>query len=209
MSAKAKREQNRRELRALILDAAREAVVRNGVENLSMRKLAQAIGYSPGTLYLHFKDKDELLHCVVEESFARLLDALQQIQDRDGGIEALRRKLRVYVDFGLRHPHHYHFAFMMRPVDNRRSRRSVPHEAFDELRNAVRECVERKQFREVDVETTSQALWAAIHGITSLLIVRSDFPWVDRDTVIEQVIETALEGLRANPDDAGGTHEQR
>ena len=104
----------------------------------------------------------------------------------------------MYVDFGLSHPHHYHFAFMMRPAVDSSSRRSVPHSAFDELRGAVRDCVERKQFRDVDVETTSQALWAAVHGITSLMIMKPEFPWAGKDEVIDHVIDIAVDGLRAH-----------
>ena len=104
----------------------------------------------------------------------------------------------MYVDFGLRYPHHYHFAFMMRPAVDSSSRRSVPHSAFDELRGAVRDCVKRKQFQDVDVETTSQALWAAVHGITSLMIMKPEFPWTGKDKVIDHVIDIAVEGLRAH-----------
>lgn len=196
MDARARREKYRQEVREVILAAAREALLRAGHQALSMRDLARTIGYSPGTIYLHFQDKQELLYCVVEESFAKLQAALQQIPGRAGGVRLLKKKLRVYVDFGLRYPHHYHFAFMMRPAVDSSSRRFVPHPAFDELRGAVRDCVERKQFRRVDVETTSQALWAVVHGITSLMITKPEFPWAGK--VIDQVIDIAVEGLRAH-----------
>jgi len=162
-----------------------------------MRKLADSIGYSVGTIYLHFKDKQDLLHEVVEESFAQLLLALRQVPEGDPEIEVTRRKLRVYVDFGLSNPGHYRFVFMMPAPTGDRAPGAVPHEAFEVLREAVRECIESGAFRASDVETTSQALWAVIHGITSLLIARPDFPWVDRDTLIDKVIDTALEGLRS------------
>ncbi len=197
MDARARREKYRQEVREVILEAAREALFRVGHEALSMRDLARMIGYSPGTIYLHFQDKQELLYCVVEESFAKLQAALQQIPGRAGGVRLLKKKLRVYVDFGLRYPHHYHFAFMMRPAVDSSSRRFVPHPAFDELRGAVRDCVEQKQFRRVDVETTSQALWAVVHGITSLMIMKPDFPWTNKDRVIDHVIDIAVDGLHA------------
>jgi hypothetical protein len=65
------------------------------------------------------------------------------------------------------------------------------------LRSAVRDCVEQGCFEAVDVDTASQALWAAAHGITALLIIHPHFPWTRRDELIGSVIETAVRGLRA------------
>ncbi len=195
MDAQTRREKYRQEVREVILEAAGKALLKGGPEGFSMRDLAKSIGYSPGTIYLHFRDKQELLYCVAEESFAKLHAAIQQISRRTGGVRLLKKKLRAYVDFGLRYPNHYHIAFMMRSAGDRRSRRSVPHPAFDELRAAVRDCVERKQFRRADVETTSQALWAVVHGITSLMIMKPEFPWTGKDKVIDHVIDIAVDGL--------------
>ncbi|MGC1965172.1 MAG: hypothetical protein WA673_01850, partial [Candidatus Acidiferrales bacterium] len=67
------------------------------------------------------------------------------------------------------------------------------------LRKMVRRCVEEKRFRAVDIETTAQALWTSVHGITSLLIQRPTFPWVSRKKLIGQVINMAVDGLIAEP----------
>ena len=65
MNATLRREQYRAELRTQILDAAREIFARDGYENFSMRKLAQHIEYSPGSIYLHFRNKEELFESLV------------------------------------------------------------------------------------------------------------------------------------------------
>jgi AcrR family transcriptional regulator len=195
MNAIARREKHKTELRAQILDAAREIFVRDGYQNFSMRKLAQRIEYSPGSIYLYFKNKQELFDYLVEESFAELLQALQKIQahpERDA-VELLKKGLRTYVDFGLRCPNHYKFAFLLRTVDAKRPWK--PHPAFDVARQMVRRCVQEKRFRPVDIETTAQALWAATHGVTSLLLQRPTFPWVARDKLIQTVINNAVDSL--------------
>jgi AcrR family transcriptional regulator len=178
MGSKTLRLRHREQLRTVILDAAREEFVREGYENFSMRKLAGRIGYSPGTLYLHFENKADLLHDLIEEGFEQLLQALARVHDSEDPVQSLRNKLRAYIDFGLDHPNHYHFAFLLRR--ERKSETVEPHSAFDVLRRAVRRCVEEGPFDSLDVETTSQTLWATIHGITSLLIVHPNFPWVGR-----------------------------
>lgn len=161
-----------------------------------MRRLAEEIGYSPGSLYLYFKDRNDLLECLVDESFDKLLESLTQAHDRADPVRSLRKKLRAYVDFGLRFPGHYHFAFVMPRPEKPTSGRRFPHPSFDVLRDATRSCIDQGYFGAPDVEATSQVLWATIHGITSLLIALPAFPWVDRERLIDQVIATAIDGLR-------------
>jgi AcrR family transcriptional regulator len=198
MSAISRRNQHREQLRRLILDAARKIFVADGYENFSMRKLAQQIEYSPGNVYLYFKSKEELFRCLVEESFERLLQTLTSLQSgrqRSDPAEELKRGMWAYVQFGLRNPNDYRFAFMLQPPSQ--SRPCKVHPAFDMLRHMVRRCVEEQRFPSADVETTAQALWAAVHGITSLLIQRPAFPWVAKKKVIAQVISSAINSLFA------------
>jgi AcrR family transcriptional regulator len=202
MNSISRRQKHKNELRKAILEAAREIFVAEGYENFSMRKLANRIEYSPGSIYLHFKNKEELFDSLVEESFARLLKTLTDMQnghEEQDPADELKKGLRAYVDFGLRNPSDYRFAFMLRPPVEKRPYKV--HRAFEALRFLVRRCIEEKRFRAVDVETTAQALWAAAHGITSLLIQRPAFPWVARKKVIAQVIDSAVDSLVAAPDE--------
>ena len=209
MSATSRRRKHKEELRRVILDAAREIFVRQGYESFSLRKLAQKIEYSPGNVYLHFKNKEALFECLVEESFARLLKtllALRNGQAWQDPVEELKKGLRAYVEFGLRNPNDYRFAFMLRPPMEKRPYKV--HGAFEALRLIVKRCVEEKRFRAVDVETTSQALWATVHGITSLLIQRPAFPWAPKKELIAQVIDTAVDSLVASSGEAAEAGEQ-
>jgi len=213
MKASLRREKHREELRQIILDAAREIFVRDGYENFSMRKLARRIEYSPGSIYLHFKNREELFESLVEESFARLLKALTVLNNcnpDEDPVAVLRKGFRIYVDFGLRNVNDYRFAFMIGRSAPKRPYRVHP--AFEVLRQMVRRCVTEKRFRAVDVETVSQALWVSAHGVTSLLIQRPRFPWVGKKQLIEQVIDGAVNSLLAPSDpaqhiEAGVRHE--
>jgi AcrR family transcriptional regulator len=193
--------------RASILDGAREAITEQGYQSFSMRKLAARLGFSPGALYLYFDTREQLLNCLVDEAFDKLLDALNHAHDSDDPIGSLHNKLRAYIDFGLRFPQHYQFAFGMRPIGERASPERRPHESFDVLRDSVRTCIEAGSDWP-DVETTSQILWATIHGITSLLIVRSNFPWVEREDLIEGVLNTAIAGLDRSPTGETGKEDE-
>jgi len=190
------RAQHRKTVRTTILGAARKTLIEKGHGSFSMRNLAEEIGCSAGTIYLYFESKEHLLGCVAEEGFDKLLEILDQVHDTDDPIQSLRNKLRAYVDFGLRFPHHYHVAFILRTSGRSVTDEARPHASFDVLRRSVRSCVDQGLFISKDVERVSQILWTAIHGVTSLLIVLPKFPWIEREELIDGVIETALEGVK-------------
>lgn len=186
------RERYRSELRRTILDAARDAFSRGGYESVSMRSLAEALGLSHGALYVYFKDKDEIFEALVRESFDQLAASLRQMRGRGGDpVRFLKRAGRKYVEFGLQNPGAYEFAFILRRPGSTRE----PHVAYEYLRAAVKRCIDEKRFRTRSVEVASQALWAAVHGITSLLILRPSFPWAAKKALIVTVVDSAVDGL--------------
>ena len=69
--------------------------------------------------------------------------------------------------------------------------------AYGNLRAGVEACIKAKKFRETNVEAVTQMIWAGGHGVTSLLISMPDFPWVRKNELIDLMIDTLLEGLRA------------
>ena len=193
--APARREKYKAELRGDILAAAREMFVRDGYEGFTIRKLAKQIGFSPGTIYLYFKDKKEIFDCLVDESFADLLAALPQPNETkpEDPVKLLRRSLRTYVRFGLDHSNHYRFSFSLQSSSQPR-----PHKqraAYESLLRKVRLCIDAKRFQTSDADLAAQALWAAAHGITSLFIDRPRFPWANRGRLIDQVLDSAIDGL--------------
>ncbi len=187
------RERYRDALRREILDAAREAFVRYGYEGVSMRQLAEKVGCSHSNLYLHFKDKEALFDCLVEESFEQLAEGIRVPESAKGGnpVELLKKAGRAYVKFGLANPNVYEFAFILRRPERK------PHVAYERVRTLVQRCIDEKRFRRMNADAGAQALWAAAHGITSLLILRPNFEWTDRDKLIGQVIDAAVDGLIA------------
>jgi AcrR family transcriptional regulator len=203
MGVQERRAREKKELRQEILDAARDLFVREGFEHVSMRKIAEKIEYSPTTIYLYFQDKADLLDCLCEETLARLVRKQAQIdQSVSDPLERLKLSLRSYIEFGLKHPNHYQVSFMMSGLfddpDRAVRSRAMGEKAFDHLRQGLAHCVQQQLITVVDIETTAQALWAAIHGLTSLLIAKPRFPWVDRERLIDALVENAINGLRGN-----------
>ena len=201
MGTKERRAREKEQLRRQILSAARELFVNEGYENVSMRKIADKIEYSPTTIYLYFKDKADLLDSVCKETLLNLLNTLELLKrDKSDPVEVLRKSGKAYVEFGLKYPQDYKLTFVVRPQFQKGlglQEGSVGERVFDYLRAMVSECIRQERFRQVDVEITGQALWSAVHGVTLLLIDFPDFPWTDKDKLIDTVIQTMIEGLRA------------
>src|SRR5918912_2842330 len=108
MGPTTRREREREALRQIIMDAARELFVEEGFENVSMRRIAEKIEYSPTTIYLYFEDKAALLFAICEETFAKLARKLETIiKQAEDPVEALKKGCRAYIEFGLKYPNHY------------------------------------------------------------------------------------------------------
>ncbi len=201
MGVKERRARQKKFLRQEILDAASELFVRDGYENVSMRRIADKIEYSPTTIYIYFKDKAELLEQVCKETFGRLVQRLSKITDQPGDpVERLKRGLVAYIEFGLANPHHYRATFMMaipEGFDKTKYHQedSPAMQAFSFLTRGLGDCIAAGKMPAMNVELASQTLWAGIHGITSLLITKSSFPWVGRDKVIHSTVDTLVAGL--------------
>ncbi|WP_434106385.1 TetR/AcrR family transcriptional regulator [Paraburkholderia caffeinilytica] len=102
-------------LRERILDAARRIVIREGFAALSMRKIADAIEYSPATLYLHFASRDEIVQALCAEGYAQLLATFVPLAQIADPAERLKALGRAYVAFGVAHPETYRLIFMEDP----------------------------------------------------------------------------------------------
>jgi AcrR family transcriptional regulator len=188
-------------LRREILDAARDLFATEGYANVSMRKIAEKIEYSPTTIYLYFQDKTELVASLCEETFSKLSARLGAATAGTADpVGALRAELREYIRFGLEHPNDYRFIFMP-PAEACENPQALLREgsygrrAFDYLRGSLTGCAAAGAFHGLDVEATAQALFCCIHGVTASLIASPAFPWVERDRLIERTLDVVIAGL--------------
>lgn len=192
-------------LRRRILDGARHLLVHGGYQNLSMRRLAQAIGYSATSIYLHFESKDDLFHTLIDEGMERLhallCEAVRSPEDDDPRAQ-LEVLCRTFARFGLDNPEYYEAMFVLRPDSMerypawkyRRARRNL-----DLVQELLRRGAERGQFDIGDPLTAASALWASLHGTVSLLLARRVDARLDPEALVEASVRQALRGVAAAP----------
>src|SRR5258708_5584578 len=196
MGSKQRRAREKEGLREEILDAARALFVKEGYESVSIRKIADKIDYAPGTIYLYFRDKAAILDRICEETFSKLEQRMQSInKDPANPLDGLRRGLRTYVQFGIDNPNHYIVAFVQAKQIPQDHQPKAGERCFDNLRAAVRRCIDAGQLNCDDVEEMAQALWAGVHGVTTLLITCC-FPFIEQNRLIDRVVHILIEGIR-------------
>jgi AcrR family transcriptional regulator len=196
MASSTRKQRKRDQSSQEILVAARTLFLRDGHAKFSMRKLAKELGCVPGTIYLYFKDKDALIAQLVEESFEHLMDDLEASQTGKDPLKDLEHMMGAYVTFGLEHPNDYRFAFMLHRTKGLERERPRPHRSYAMLRRLVGACIEGGLFRPVELEIATQGVWSGIHGVTSLMITMPNFPWGDKQAVVDHAIHSIIAGLR-------------
>jgi AcrR family transcriptional regulator len=183
------------QLREEIVAAAKELMAHSAsVDSVSIRSVADAVGVTSPSIYLHFADKNELLSAVVVDVFADLDRAM--LAAGAGVDDPLKRLLAygmAYVRFAVSHPEHYRIATMdpcPRPdVDN-----VLADSAFVHFGEVVNQCIDEGIFPPGDPLPITLDLWSAAHGIAGLLIVKPFLPWGEVDTVAERVLCAAAVG---------------
>jgi AcrR family transcriptional regulator len=190
-------------LRDEILAAAGRLLAERGDESaVSVRMIADAVGVTPPSIYLHFADKDTLIEEVCEERFREFGEALEAAAATvTDPLEALRARGRAYVRFALDHPEQYRVIFMTRreramsmeelsAPDARAGAR-----AFAHLVEAVRRAASAGAVTTSDPVSTAILLWSGFHGIVSLMISEPGFPWPDVDALVGALLDQQERGL--------------
>ena len=199
MGVQERRAREKEELRQEIVDAARELFVREGFDNVSMRKIAEKIEYSPTTIYLYFHDKADLLDYIVEETLLKLEHKLASLRNGGDPLVELKAGLRAYIEYWTRHPNDFRVAFMtnLAALDETRDWRcwKVGKGIYTSLQSGLIECRDAGILKIDDLELASQAVWASLYGLVSLFIMKPHFPWVDQDRLIDTVVNSAVDSM--------------
>lgn len=199
-----RREREREEVRRKILDAARDLFMAEGYDRVTMRRIADAIEYSPTTIYNHFKDKDDLVNALCHAEFAQLLAVVDLRAPAGDPVEWIRQIGAAYAAFGLANPNHYRFMFMTPVRFGEGHQVSEPgRRSFELLRTAVARAVETGAFVKGNVDTMAQVLWASIHGAVALLITYDarQFPGAPAaPDLVDQVLANGLRGFLKRKD---------
>lgn len=171
MGISERKERDKQEMRGKIIDAAISMFLTEGYEKTSIRNIAEKIEYSPATIYLYYKDKDELLYEVQKQAFEKLELEFQEKVTSTDSFERLAQLCRAYVNYGKNNREMYDLMFMMKsPMNCVRPEDAWTNntDSFTFLVNCLTECMEKKLLRFDDVMIAALSVWSMGHGLVSL-----------------------------------------
>lgn len=200
-----RKERERAELRSRILEAAERLYVREGYANVSMRKIAQSIEYSPTTIYRYFKNKSEIMEHLIERGYRGVRERYEVVLENPGDtpFDTLSMIIWEYVEFALSHPDHYHLwhsATDLREEEGKlilaRGDRSLQiYEVWVEL---ITECQASGQLMASDPLSLFKLIWGCVHGLISLRLQHPRIAWPPAHEQVENLLTFLRRGLRSD-----------
>ena len=203
MGVKERHERDRETVSRAILDAARELFVRQGYQEVSIRKIAERIEYSPAALYSYFASKDDIFFALAEEGFRLLFSyggAARVAAPKDPA-DTLRAMFWRYYEFSKEHPEYFALMFLDRTVP----RISRDWERFGFLSEMRHDMVVRIQ-QAIDAgacpadtppNVVFRILLTAVHGAATMRLCDRLAPGEDADALARATLDAALLGLQA------------
>ena len=169
-----RRDREREEMRQQIIDAARGLFVSEGYDHVTVRKIADAIEYTPGAIYSYFEDKDAIFYALHQQGFEeltrRMAAAMLDVAATSGTpLDQLRRIGEEYLRFAHDNPELYDLMFVAQsPMKLTPEKWPEGTRTFDVLRGVVRAAVDGGYIKPGDVESIAFLCWSACHGMVTL-----------------------------------------
>lgn len=186
------------QLKAALLEEARRVVLEEGYASLSTRKIAKAVGCTATSIYLYFKNKDELLHALIDEGIGRLHEELtaaaEAERDHRAQVEAV---CRAYLEFAIENRAYYEIMFTLHPMHMER----YPQDKYRRVRRNLelmgallaRAAQRRPSAEDPKFLVPATVLWSSLHGLAALILAERVDRRIDRTALTEQGIAQAMQ----------------
>ena len=169
-----RKEKQKLEIRKAILEASMQLFVEEGFGNVSIRRIADIIEYSPTTIYLYFKDKDEIFFNLHDIGFQKMQEMNKNLDDIHNPLLRLHKMGENYIRFGMENPEYYDLMFIQREPMNKLTEMGCEWEngdaALTRLKTTIIECMEKGYIEKNDPGLLSLSVWSTVHGLVSLAI---------------------------------------
>lgn len=204
MDVKERQQREREAITRSILDAARILFVAEGYNNVSIRKIAEKVGYSPAAIYSYFDSKDDIFLALAEEGFHMLFQSglcARQANPDGEPIDCIRGAFLDLYEFSKAHPEYHALMFLDRSVPRISQdwqRFEFVREMRAQLNALIETAIERGDFPAgSNPEVIFSVLMAAVQGVSTMRLCDRLAPGADADALAYATLQAALTGLRA------------
>jgi AcrR family transcriptional regulator len=207
LGVKERQEREREAVSRAILDAARDLFVAEGYHNVSIRKIAERIEYSPAAIYSYFPSKDDIFFALAEEGFRVLFDRTAEMDgfgedDRETSdpVDAIRQALTHVYEFSKSHPEYFALMFLDRSVpriSKNWGRFGFVNEMRSRMDAVIQRAIDAGQFPAGSrPDALFRILLASVHGAAVMRLCDRLSPGEDADALARDTLEATLAGLR-------------
>jgi len=186
--------------RGEILEAAEKIFIAEGYSGATIRKIADAVGVSSTALYMHFRDKDQILIEISNDAIERLLALNTQIAVQPvDPVARVRLMLEAYMRFALDNPNTYQLVFCSTgehiSQDKISDLLSLGDRCFEKFSEPVHQIAAQGRLRSGSAVEAAEVLWAGCHGLVSLLITKPSRGWSSSEGLMKVMLDGLLHGL--------------
>lgn len=201
MSGKERQERDRAAVRQAILDAARDLFVDEGYRNVSIRKIAERIEYSPAAIYSYFPSKDDIFYALAEEGFRRLDAKVRSAEGDPDPLADFRACWWAYYEFSKEHREFFELMFVDRSVPQITEHwagLAFVHQMLAFAAARIDRCVAAGIFPPAARGAVAMHLvWGAMTGPAVIGSAGRLAPGEDPDALARDVLELVIAGLKA------------
>ena len=191
MSVADRKAKEKEALKALILKGAKKLFLEKGIEQTTIRNIADEIDYSVGTVYVYFKDKNAILHDLHSIGFQELGGYFKELFSIENPMERLRKMGFIYIKFALENQEMYDLMFNVKApmefLENSNNENWNEGAAtFDRVKQTIQECIDKGHFKGHNMEPLSFMVWSLVHGMCCLQIRQriSGVKFTNPDTIL-------------------------
>jgi AcrR family transcriptional regulator len=197
-----RKERDKEEMKRRILESAKKLFLELGYEKTSVRAIAEDIEYSPATIYLYFKDKNELLFALHQEAFVEFSKTFERVAFEPNPLKRLVLLGEEYLKFAFSNPELYELMFLLTaPMESLEIRDDVWEDGknvYMALEALVAQCQEDGHFSGHEVPQLSMMIWATVHGLVTIQLRRrcTMFDENERDSRIQGGLQSLISILK-------------
>jgi AcrR family transcriptional regulator len=200
MGIRERQSRERETVRRKILNAARTLFLNEGYANVSMRKIAEQIEYSPGAIYSYFTSKEDIFFALAEEGLQFVRAHCAAASRANSPLERVRDAFWLFYTFSKEQPEYFSLIF----VDSAVPRISRDWERFSSMRELrqeieqdIQQCIDDGTFAGVEAPgAVFRLLWTAAYGVAVFRLSHRLAPGEDSDALAHDLLETTIAGLR-------------
>jgi len=173
MGLKERKERDKAEMREMILGSAHKLFIDRGFEEVSIRNIAEAIEYSPATIYLYFKDKNDIFFALHNEAFKKFNAYMADLANIPDPFDRLLAMGEKYIQFTNENPQYYDIMFIMdNPMDcdENQEKWEEGNKALGAVEGLIAWCQQVGRFQGLDPKVMAFSIWSYMHGMCSLML---------------------------------------